>query len=157
QRKRSGPPRSATPTDATQGRPSSIHRLRRRSERILPRRIRRRADRLVGFYIVKPQYRGRGFGRQLWEAAMVYLGGHNLGLDGVIAQQGNYRKSGFKLAYRNIRYQGEGGGAEPSGLLDLSCVDFGEIARYDETVFPAARPSFLRRWICQPQGAAFGI
>jgi hypothetical protein len=25
------------------------------------------------------------------------------------AQQGNYRKSGFKLAYRNIRHQGEGG------------------------------------------------
>ena len=111
----------------------------------------------VGFYIVKPQYRGRGFGLQLWDAAMVYLGGHNVGLDGVIAQQGNYRKSGFKLAYRNIRHQGEGGGAEPSGLLDLSSVDFDEIVRYDRAVFPAARPSFLRRWICQPQGAAFGI
>jgi GNAT superfamily N-acetyltransferase len=108
----------------------------------------------VGFYIVKPQYRGRGFGLQLWDAAMVYLGGHNVGLDGVIAQQGNYRKSGFKLAYRNIRHQGEGGGAEPSGLRDLSSVDFDEIARYDGTVFPTARPSFLRCWIRQLQGAA---
>src|SRR5262249_32146319 len=111
----------------------------------------------VGFYIVKPQYRGRGFGLQLWDAAMVYLGRHNVGLDGVIIQQGNYKKSGFKLAYRNIRHQGEGGGAEPSGLLDLSSVDFDEIVRYDGTVFPASRPSFLRRWIRQPQGAALGI
>jgi GNAT superfamily N-acetyltransferase len=111
----------------------------------------------VGFYIVKPQYRGRGFGLQLWDAAMVYLGGHNVGLDGVIIQQGNYKKSGFKLAYRNIRHQGEGRGAEPSGLLDLSSVDFDEIVRYDRTVFPASRPSFLRCWIRQPQGAALGI
>ena len=66
------------------------------------------------FYIIKSQYRGRGFGLQLWNAAMAYMGGRNVGLDGVIAQQGNYRKSGFKLAYRSIRHQGEGGGAEPS-------------------------------------------
>ncbi len=88
-------------------------------------------------------------------AAMAYLGGRNVGLDGVVAQQGNYRKSGFKLAYRNIRHQGEGGGAEPSGLLDLSSVAFDEIARY--AVYPSARPSFLRRWIRQPQGAAFAV
>ena len=111
----------------------------------------------LGFYIVKPQYRGRGFGLRLWDAAIAYLGGRNVGLDGVVAQQRNYRKSGFKLAYRNIRHQGEGGEAEPSGLLDLSSLAFDEIARYDGTVFPAARPSFLRRWVRQPQGAAFGV
>jgi GNAT superfamily N-acetyltransferase len=111
----------------------------------------------LGLYIVKPQYRGRGFGLQLWDAAMAYLGGRNVGLDGVIAQQGNYSKSGFKLAYRNIRHQGQGGGVEPSGLLDLSSVAFNEIARYHGIVFPAARPNFLRHWIRQPQGAAFGV
>jgi hypothetical protein len=88
---------------------------------------------------------------------MAYMDGRNVGLDGVVAQQGNYRKSGFKLAYRNIRHQGDGGGAEPRGLIDLSSVAFDEIARYDGTVFPAARPGFLRRWIRQPQGAALGI
>src|SRR5262245_15671352 len=58
----------------------------------------------VGFYIVKPQYRGRGFGLQLWAAAMVCLGGQNVGLDGVIDQQGNYRRSGVMLAYRTNRH-----------------------------------------------------
>jgi hypothetical protein len=111
----------------------------------------------VGLYIVKPQFRRRGFGLELWDAAMAYLGGRNVGLDGVIAQQENYWKSGFKLAYRNIRYQGEGGGADQDGLLDLSSVAFDEIARYDGVVFPAPRPNFLRRWIRQPLGTAFGI
>jgi hypothetical protein len=111
----------------------------------------------VGLYIVKPQYRRQGFGLKLWDAAMAYLGGRNVGLDGVIAQQGNYGKSGFKLAYRTIRFQGEGSGAEQDRLLDLSSVAFDETARYDGTVFPASRPSFLHCWIRQPLATAFGI
>ena len=111
----------------------------------------------IGLYIVRPHYRGRGFGLQLWNAAMRHLQGRNIGLDGVIALQENYAKSGFKLAFRNIRHQCVGGGAAPSGLTDLSSASFDEIARYDATVFPASRPSFLKRWIAQPQAAALGI
>ena len=60
----------------------------------------------IGLYIVKPEFRGRGFGMRIWQHGMRYLGDRNIGLDGVVAQQANYRKSGFRLAYRNIRYQG---------------------------------------------------
>ena len=87
----------------------------------------------LGFYIVKPQYRGRDFGLQLWDAAMAYLEGAMWAWTASSPSK-DYRESGFKLAYRNIRHQGEGGGAEPSGLLDLSSVAFDEIARYDGTV-----------------------
>ena len=111
----------------------------------------------LGFYIVAPDYRGRGFGLQLWRTAMAYLNGRNVGLDGVLAQQANYRKSGFTLAYRNIRYQGKGGGREPDGLIDLSSVPREEIGRYDAMAFQAPRPNFLRRWIEQPGGAALGV
>ena len=38
----------------------------------------------VGLYIVRPEFRGRGFGIQLWQAAMARLQGHNIGLDGVL-------------------------------------------------------------------------
>ena len=65
----------------------------------------------LGLYIVAPEYRGKGFGLKLWHAAMAYMNGRNIGLDGVLAQQANYRKSGFTLAYRNIRHQGKGAGA----------------------------------------------
>lgn len=57
----------------------------------------------LGFYIVRPDMRGHGYGLQLWQAAMVHAGSRIVGLDGVVAQQDNYRKSGFSFAYANIR------------------------------------------------------
>ena len=60
----------------------------------------------LGFYIVRPELRGRGFGLRLWQAGLAHAGSRAVGLDGVVAQQDNYRKSGFKLAYRSIRYGG---------------------------------------------------
>ena len=67
----------------------------------------------IGFYIVKPDYRGKGYGIQIWNAALKRLEGLNIGLDGVVEQQENYKKSGFNLAYRNIRFAGVGGGNSP--------------------------------------------
>ncbi len=60
----------------------------------------------LGFYIVKPEQRGRGHGFRLWQAGMARLNDRVVGLDGVIAQQENYKKSGFVLAHRNIRFGG---------------------------------------------------
>jgi hypothetical protein len=47
---------------------------------------------------------------RLWQAAMSRLREHNIGLDGVLAEQDNYAKSGFRLAYRNLRYRGRAAG-----------------------------------------------
>ena len=41
----------------------------------------------LGFYIVKPEYRGKGYGIQIWNAGLKYLEGRNIGLDGVLVQQ----------------------------------------------------------------------
>jgi ribosomal protein S18 acetylase RimI-like enzyme len=49
----------------------------------------------LGFYIVKPEYRGMGYGIQIWNAGLEYLKGRTIGLDGVLAQQSNYSKSGL--------------------------------------------------------------
>ena len=111
----------------------------------------------LGLYIVKAEYRGRGFGLELWRAALDYLGDRIVGLDGVVAQQEDYRKSGFRLAFRNIRQQNEGGGAAPAGLTDLATVPFDEIARYDGSAFPAPRATFLKSWIGQPRAVALGV
>jgi GNAT superfamily N-acetyltransferase len=113
----------------------------------------------IGFYIVKPEYRGKGYGIQIWNAGLAYLRGRNIGLDGVVAQQGNYKKSGFTLAYRNIRYQGNGGGDFPtdSGIVHLSSIPFDEICEYDNMLFPDNRIQFLKHWIDQPRSKAIGI
>lgn len=113
----------------------------------------------LGFYIVKPEYRGQGYGIQLWNAALHTLAGRNIGLDGVVAQQQNYQRSGFQLAYRNIRYEGVGGGEsiEDSAIVPLSRLPFTLIANYDRLLFPCDRSQFLRCWLHQPNSAAFGI
>lgn len=111
----------------------------------------------IGFYIVKPQDRGQGYGLQLWQAAMTYLGNRNIGLDGVVAQQENYQKSGFKLAYRNIRYQGKGGGTASTNTIPLSSIPFEQLLAYDRHLFPVARPQFLQDWIHQPESIALGV
>src|SRR5690554_4370755 len=38
----------------------------------------------LGFYIVSPEYRGKGYGIRLWDAGMDYLAGRTIGLDGVV-------------------------------------------------------------------------
>ena len=112
----------------------------------------------IGFYIVKPEYRGKGYGIKIWNAAMEYLHGRNIGLDGVVSQQGNYQKSGFKLAYRNIRYCGVGGGDfhSDSVIVDLSKVPFNDLYNYDKQFFPDDRIKFLMSWISQPKITAIG-
>ena len=113
----------------------------------------------IGFYIVKPEYRGKGYGIQVWNAGLAYLRGRNIGLDGVVAQQSNYKKSGFTLAYRNIRYQGNGGGDFPAdfGIVPLSSIPFDEICEYDKLFFPDNRIQFLKHWIDQPRSKSIGI
>src|SRR5882724_1254258 len=51
----------------------------------------------LGFYIVRKDLRGSGHGLQIWNAAIARAGQRVIGLDGVVAQQQNYRKSGFEL------------------------------------------------------------
>ena len=110
----------------------------------------------VGLYIVRPEFRGRGFGIQLWQAAMARLQGHNIGLDGVLAQQANYAKSGFRLAYRNVRYRGL---VEPTerhiAVLPAAEVGFTAVREYDRRIFPEPRDNFLRTWLAQPAAGAF--
>ena len=113
----------------------------------------------LGFYIVRPEYRGKGYGIQIWNDGLKYLNGRNVGLDGVVAQQDNYRKSGFKLAYRHIRYEGTGGGnpSVKSNFVELSAIPFKAVNSYDRVFFPESRSHFIKSWIQQPGCYALGI
>jgi GNAT superfamily N-acetyltransferase len=106
----------------------------------------------LGFYIVREDLRGRGFGLRIWNAAIAHAGPRVIGLDGVVAQQANYRKSGFGLAYANVRYGGTVAPPDaPQGrVIALTEVPLAMVEAYDATVFPAARPAFLRAWIGSP-------
>jgi len=103
----------------------------------------------LGFYIVRADLRGSGHGLRIWNAAIAHAGARVIGLDGVVAQQDNYRKSGFRLAYANIRYGGivVAPARPPADVVALDTIPFALVEADDATVFPARRSDFLRAWI----------
>jgi hypothetical protein len=106
----------------------------------------------LGFYIVREDLCGRGYGLRIWRAAIAHAGARVIGLDGVVAQQQNYRRSGFELAYANVRYGGTvtSPHAPKAGVIALTEVPLATVEAYDATVFPAPRTAFLRAWIGSP-------
>ena len=102
----------------------------------------------LGFYIVRADLRGSGHGLRIWNAAIAHARPRVIGLDGVVAQQDNYRKSGFQLAYANIRYGGTVAAPKPpAGVVALETVPFALVEADDATIFPAKRSAFLHAWI----------
>jgi len=76
-----------------------------------------------------------------------------VGLDGVVDQQHNDRRSGFVLAHRNVRYAGVAplrvvatNGRRSITLVPAADVDPSALERYDAAHFGAKRSDFLRAW-----------
>ncbi|MCC6983927.1 MAG: GNAT family N-acetyltransferase [Bauldia sp.] len=108
----------------------------------------------LGLYICRPEFRGRGYGMALWNAAMDLAGGRTIGLDGVVEQQANYAKSGFAYAHRNVRYGGVITGPLPEAhdVVPLGRVGRDEVAAFDRRHFGFDRAGFLRAWLDRTGG-----
>ncbi|HEV7317586.1 MAG TPA: GNAT family N-acetyltransferase [Ensifer sp.] len=108
----------------------------------------------LGFYITRPDLRGKGIGRQLWSEVMPLAEGRVVGLDGVVAQQENYRRSGFAYAHANVRYGGIIDVVEPpvADLLEVAPVHMPLVLDYDRRFVPASREAFLREWLKASDG-----
>ncbi|MEU9200784.1 GNAT family N-acetyltransferase [Streptomyces sp. NPDC048332] len=108
----------------------------------------------LGFYLTRPDLRGQGYGSRIWAAGTDRLAGRNTGLDGVVEQQPNYRKSGFSPVWTNLRYEGLAplGVEPPPGvtLVDARTLPFGQVTAYDRRFFPAERDGFLAAWTTTP-------
>jgi GNAT superfamily N-acetyltransferase len=117
----------------------------------------------VGYYIVVPEHRGKGYGRQLWQHALGDIEGVPSGLDGVLAQTGNYERSGYVTAYHNQRYRGVNPASKPlpndgeaatRRIKPLTSNDFDNVVAFDASIFPARRERFLSLWLTQPEAVA---
>ncbi len=110
----------------------------------------------MGFYMVKPEFRGQGYGMAMWKAALSRLQGRVIGLDGVVAQQANYQRSCFELAHHNMRFEGVvtheqcSAGNDEISVVSLSEIESSDLFAYDRRCFPESRSEFLRKWITQP-------
>lgn len=115
-----------------------------------------RAYGFLGLYLCQPAYRGQGLGWKVWQHGMSYLGDCIVALDGVVDQQANYRRSGFELAYRNIRYSG----AVPSLWLseaisqktesvnfrEVVAADLDRLIEFDRSIGGVERRTYLTHW-----------
>ncbi len=108
----------------------------------------------LGFYITRAPWRGQGYGLQTWQAGMARMRGRNVGLDGVVEQQANYRKSGFRPVWKNLRYEGipASGAQDVTGIVftDALTLPLELLHRYDRRFFPADRRAFLAGWLALP-------
>ncbi|WP_271412020.1 GNAT family N-acetyltransferase [Pseudomonas sp. Q1-7] len=119
----------------------------------------------MGFFIVRPAFRGRGLGNQLWHARRDRLlarlqPGATIGMDGVFDMQDYYARGGFVFSHRNLRYQLDIASAPEwtpdEDVVPLAEFPLADIEAYDRTCFPAPRSAFLRAWIDQPDALALG-
>ncbi|MFF9088435.1 GNAT family N-acetyltransferase [Streptomyces sp. NPDC014991] len=105
----------------------------------------------LGCYLVRPDLRGHGHGLTTWKTALAHAGARTVGLDGVVAQQDNYRQSGFELAYRTIRFTGTVRAGEAlAGVRPAVAADLAALTAYDGACCPADRPRFLAEWLTAP-------
>ncbi|NEQ74303.1 MAG: GNAT family N-acetyltransferase [Okeania sp. SIO2C9] len=111
----------------------------------------------IGFYIVKPEWRKKGFGLKIWQEAFKLINNQPAALDAVLAQVNTYRKSGFEIAHSHLRYQGIIPGEISQDIKDLKTINFEKLCNYDRLYFPADRPDFLKAWINQSNGKSYGI
>lgn len=107
----------------------------------------------IGLYICRPDMRGRGHGRAVWDAGMARLGARTIGLDGVPEQQANYRRMGFAPAYRTIRYTGRFTPPAPSAgdIQPVTAELRPSVIAFDRDCFPGPRTAFLDRWLAPPR------
>src|SRR5690606_22471860 len=119
----------------------------------------------MGFFIVRPEFRGRGLGDMLRRARSYRLlarlrPGASIGTAGVFAMQDYYAKRGFVFSHRNLRFQLDIAEPPPRApgeeVTPLAGFAFDEVQACDRTCFPAPRTQFLRGWINQPDALALG-
>ncbi|MGE5302303.1 MAG: GNAT family N-acetyltransferase [Alphaproteobacteria bacterium] len=117
----------------------------------------------MGFFIVRPEFRGHGLGDHLWHERKRRLLGRldadaAVGLEGVFKMQDYYARGGFRFICRDLRFEGWGMDLpRPEGVIEAGTLPFERIDAYDRRHFPAPRAKFLQRWIRRLGGYALAV
>ena len=107
----------------------------------------------MGFFIIKPEYRGKGLGTELWFYRRDKLisrleKGAAIGMDGVFDMQPFYTRGGFAFSHRDLRMESQGVKRDFSDKVsEISPDDFGEINLLDAECFGFDREVFLNGWL----------
>lgn len=105
----------------------------------------------IGLYIAHPDFRGRGYGRQVWDAGMAHLTGRTVGLDGVPEQKANYQSMGFAPDYETFRWSGKLEDLSRPDLRTFEEVHLPALLEFDRRHFAESRAEFLNSWLAFPR------
>ena len=121
----------------------------------------------MGFFIMRPEFRGQGLGRELWFTRRNRLldrlePGAAIEMDGVFAMEPFYAAGGFVTQHRDLRFGGtatahDGAPAGAIHVVNAADVPFEVIEAYDRAHFAGERTAFLRRWLAPPDGHALAV
>ena len=115
----------------------------------------------ISVYVVKKEHRGKGYGKQTWDAAWKCLDkSHTVGLDAVTTMVAKYETLGFRsvwntmvalLDIEKIR-KNFANVNTPLGISikPIHTVNMEELIKYDASVFGTSRDKFLERWVNIP-------
>lgn len=129
----------------------------------------------IGLFLVRPEYRGQGYGRQLWAHALAHLEGIAcIGIEAAMDRIADYASWGFVPASPTRRWQrivegkpsGPGRPSPPSApaapadglsLVEGPAIPDEAVQAYDAVREPSPRPHFLADWLHHPAGTVLAL
>lgn len=100
----------------------------------------------LGLYIVRKEFRGRGIGLGLWRHALRHAGSRTVGLDGVEAQQENYRASGFAYSGATTRFTGRLTERLGRDIHIVDPQDIPTLIQMEAAASGVSKPNYSRPW-----------
>ena len=116
----------------------------------------------MGLFILRADLRRQGLGAVLWHERLRRLRARlapdaPISMDGVYDMAPFYARGGFRLLYRDVRYQGVVSATLHPDTVPLAQLPFEQIDAYDRPVFGVPRTAFLRAWLTQPGGQGVAV
>jgi GNAT superfamily N-acetyltransferase len=106
----------------------------------------------LGLYLCLPEFRGKGIGFATWQAALEHTGTRSVGLDGVPAQEANYRASGFVKTGSSMRHVGRWEPRTSIAVRVMKPADSIAVSALDASAVGYRRPAFLGAWLAPKLG-----
>ncbi len=123
----------------------------------------------IGLFIVKKEFRNKGYGVMLWKHALNYLSDINcIGLEAAPERLLDYQKWGFKQSSITNRWKLYGSGNLPKKnfytdishnfrVVPGSEITSDAVLNYDSQREPSPRPHFLNDWLKNSLGTVYAL